>query len=871
MGQGAVKSKNMSVLEEILSWSEKLENPWVRDALRRIVTQAEISESDIEELAELCKKPLGLSKTRLEATPLAADHLPKDSETGAVNLVALTHISDVNALAPNETINFGKTGLTIVYGDNGAGKSGYGRIMKRACRARGSGEAILANQLSEKPAGPPTAKFTIAVGEDQKEYVWKDGAPGPAELGAISVFDTSAAQVYVSDKTEVRFRPLGLDVMDKLGEVYTRVKARLENEQRFLFSQVKEWPVIPADTEAGRLLSGLTALTKQEDVDKVAKLTPEERQELQDLTETIATAKSEDPSKKALDQKNKAARLRRLAQELGNLNSLLDEKTLADFVAKREAADSSAKKAVEAAESFGKQADLSGLGSSEWHELWEAARSYSENSAYSGHTFPHTDKEAKCVLCQQKIDKPTAERLLALEEFVKGAAQTNSQMKRRAHDELLEKYRGLKPGAGNKDAIDDLAVLDTDVFKAVSTFLSEASASCTSIVSGEKVPTPVSALAPIADLERLASGCELRAAEIVRTGNPAELKRSEARLSELKARSVLEEVLPQIHAEIDRKGRINAYELCVKSTDTRALTTLSTDLTKKYVTDSLVTAFDDELKRLEFVNPELALRPDGAKKGVLFHRVFLKHATKADLAKVVSEGESRCIALAAFMAEVRGASHPSAIVFDDPVSSLDHRWRSNVTKRLVEEAKTRQVIVFTHEIVFLTGLLEEAELWGVPCSTQTVSRGRDFMAGHIDPELPWEGKSVSDRIKSLKQAQKDAEKIYTEQGEKAYEPSATRAYARLRQTWEKAVEEVLLNQSVVRFRRSIQTQRLKKLSDITDDDLAAINAGMTKTSKFEGGHDHAQAAHEPVPAPSELKTDIEQLEKWVDGIRARRK
>jgi wobble nucleotide-excising tRNase len=33
-------------------------------------------------------------------------------------------------------------------------------------------------------------------------------------------------------------------------------------------------------------------------------------------------------------------------------------------------------------------------------------------------------------------------------------------------------------------------------------------------------------------------------------------------------------------------------------------------------------------------------------------------------------------------------------VYDDPVSSLDYKWREGVARRLVQEAKTRQVIVF---------------------------------------------------------------------------------------------------------------------------------------------------------------------------------
>lgn len=859
----------MSVLDEILKWSGTLDSPWVRDALRRIVAQSEISEVDIVELTELCKKAQGLSATDAEALPLQASDLPTASESGTVSLVSLTHVSDVNALAPNETIRFGKTGLTVVYGDNGAGKSGYGRIMKRACRARGSGDAILANALSDKAAGPPTAKFTVDVGGAEREYLWKDGTPGPSDLGAVSVFDSSAAQVYVSNKTEVRFRPFGLDVLDQLAGVCARVKDRLDGERRLLELQGPTWPMLPPGTEAARIVSGLTALTKLDTVDRAVVLTKEERQELENLTAVVATAKSENPAKKASDLEVKARRLRRLVEEIDGLSLLLGEKAVAEFAALRDSASVASKAARVAAERFNGQVSLAGLESHEWRNLWESARSYSEGKAYPGHAFPHVLKDAKCVLCQQDLDKSARERLSALEDFVCGAAQSEAAAKQKSFDASLQRYRAISPGKSNEDALDDLAVLDPEVSKSVVAFLGDATAARTGLVGGGSAL--MSAQSPVASLETLAKGLDTRAAGIAKAANPAQLKLAEERLVELKARATLEEVLPQVHAEIDRLGRINAYGQCVKTTETRTLTKLSTDLTTRYVTNALVASFDDELRRLKFVSPELELKAAGGSRGVLYHQVFLKHSTKAQLANIVSEGENRCIALAAFLAEVQGASHPSAIVFDDPVSSLDHRWRSQVTKRLVDEAKVRQVIVFTHEVVFLNGLVEEAKKSGVPCSTQTVRRGPDQTAGLVEAELPWVGKGVKDRIKVLRQDWEEANRVYSEQGEEAYEPKAFSLYARLRQTWERAVEEVLFNETVVRFRPGIETKRMAKLGDITKEDIEAVDIGMTKTSKWEGGHDHALAAHEPVPSPTDLKTDIDQLDDWVTAVKNRRK
>ncbi|MFO1077967.1 MAG: AAA family ATPase [Planctomycetota bacterium] len=860
----------MSALDEILAWSKGLGSSWIRDALRRIVTQAEISEADVEELASLCKKPHGLSETAAVMAPLAADHLPASGEGGAVSLAALTHVSDVNALVPNETVSFGAAGLTVIYGDNGAGKSGYARILKRACRARGSSEPILANALSEKPAGTPTAKLVVSVAGVTSEHVWKDGAPGPAELGAVSVFDASAAQVYVSDMTEVWFRPLGLDVLDKLAGVCARVKARLEGERNLLQAQAASWPDIPKETQAGQLLGSLTALTSREQVDRVATLSDAEMQELENLSEILAAARLENPAKKASDFKVKASRLRRLADELKLLAEALGEQSMTRLVTLRADATSAARIAEDAARTFAGQAALQGVGTQEWREMWESARAYSETHAYPEHSFPHEGAGAHCVLCEQTLDRAAAERLTRFEEFVRGAALADAAAKRTAAEEAGRKCLAVVPGERTRDALDDLAVLDTAVSGEVKQFIDEARRCGASIREGTPAPSPVASVPPSAALGRLAAALDARAEEMTKAADPAGRERSEARHAELHARSVLAEIRPQIHAEIVRKARMNAYELCIRDTDTRAATKLSTDLTKKYVTDALTAAFDDELKRIGFTTLELELRPAGAQRGVLYHQVFLRHATKAKLPKVVSEGESRCIALAAFLAEVRGAANTSAIVFDDPVSSLDHRWRSNVSRRLVEESKTRQVIVFTHEMVFLAALLQEAERQKVPYSPHTISRGSDLMAGHVEHGLPWTGLPTGKRISALKQEWQRAEKIHREQGPKAYDPVATRMYADLRRTWERAVEEVLLNEVVLRFRQGIETNRLKKLGDITADDLKAVEAGMTKCSKWEGGHDQALAVNEPLPAPAELKTDIEQLEGWVAAVRKRR-
>jgi hypothetical protein len=96
-------------------------------------------------------------------------------------------------------------------------------------------------------------------------------------------------------------------------------------------------------------------------------------------------------------------------------------------------------------------------------------------------------------------------------------------------------------------------------------------------------------------------------------------------------------------------------------------------------------------------------------------------------------------------------------------------------------------------------------------------------------------------------------------------------YGLMRETWERALEEILLGGVVERYRESVQTQQVRLISDITAEDCEQLEAGMTKCSKWLPGHDQAGAVNEDIPEPDELKEDIDVLANWVGGIRKRRK
>ena len=135
----------MTVVQEILEWSRGCPD-WQRDALRRLVVNGELSGGDILVLAEICKAKQGLADPR-RVTLLTKSQVPTTCGAALpVSIESIFHYRGVNALAKDQTLSFGPS-LSVIYGDNAAGKTGYIRILKSACRARGQ-EEILGNVVS---------------------------------------------------------------------------------------------------------------------------------------------------------------------------------------------------------------------------------------------------------------------------------------------------------------------------------------------------------------------------------------------------------------------------------------------------------------------------------------------------------------------------------------------------------------------------------------------------------------------------------------------------------------------------------------------------------------------------------------------------
>ena len=865
----------MTVLTEILGWS--FDRPtWQRDALRRLITGGELSDDDIDTLTDICKSGHGLAE-QPDIAPLAEDHIPaKTAGSAPVSLLSIFHHRGVNALAEDQTLRFGPH-LTIVYGDNGAGKTGYIRILKGACRAR-SQEQILGNVTSGAAPLSPVVSIKYKVGDEPEAQDWS-GTGEDEFVSRVSVFDTQCAAVYLTEKTDVAFRPFGLDLFDNLVKACKAVRTKLETEQRALSSNAALTAVqaqIPQDTAAAKLLANVSSLTKAETVQSLSRLSSDEKARLSLLQKSLADLKANDPNKLVRQLELRIGRVQSLARHLAEIEAALSEEAVDGALAVRRMEYRKSEDANRLREAFS-TGMLTGTGSELWTKLWEAARRFSQEYAYRDQAFPFVEDGAHCVLCQQDLDHAASHRLKHFEAFVTSSTETElRQLRDKVLRWTVEMFTGLRPMTeAIGDVLSEIRIEHEALADAIARALATSESRRNAIISAltENRELPANCPSPVSvahEVNALAAQLQSRIATLRDSATDETRKSMAAEERELAAREILAKHEKIVLDEIERKKKYAAYSLCVEETRTHAITQKSTAVTKTAVTQKLKTSFKAELAKLAFQHVEVELQEAGGAEGVLYHQLVLTRAPGVELPRVVSEGEQRCLSIAAFFAELSSADDPSGIVFDDPVSSLDYRFRGAVAHRLVQEAKSRQVIVFTHDIVFLHFLKNFAEEIGVDQRDQHV-RQLFNGAGVCVEELPWVALNINKKIGHLKNAHQLADKHFRLGQLDVYEREAKLLYGLLREAWERALEEVLLNGVVERFRPSIETQRLARMADVSIEDCRALDVAMSKCSRWLTGHDHAAAARVPVPGPAELKNDITALEDWIAAIRQRRK
>ena len=822
---------------------------WIRHLVGQVLASSRpASEPDVEYAYQLFRQSKGLDKRVLPAEPALAAEIPEEVEEASLTLVRLSEVQGVNALSPGAVIE-PHAGLTILYGENGTGKTGYSRIFKALAGSRTADEIL--GDIEASTEVPISATLDYSIGDDAKQIIWK-GETGRAPFTRMSIFDSPAVNFHVDDDLEYVYVPSVLSLFNHVSAAVRQVQQRIDDERKELSKAVPSLLTrfgrgssVYSEIETLGASTDLAALEKMKNSDL------ESEQKIADLQGTIAALQSDSMSVTLSGfqrQERVLAQASRIQAAIADFGGDLYNKSLENLAKLRLDLETFRT-------NFFAAADLPAIPDDTWSDFIEAGAAYQEHLETEG-----VHDGSRCLYCRQPLSEPALDLItrysdflldkigsdISAEESVLNAA--GNRVRPLVSDEMHAFVKEFAQQEKKPDFFDRLRVVDsalTHLQNAVAkrlpvelTVLDEAVAETTALAADkELVEDSVATVKGQVENSELALSTKKQELEALQTG--VELAKSWA----------------EIALRVERAKEADRLALLTKPLPQvlRALTELAKTASDHLINENFDTLFIEECDALRA--PSLKVEFIGRDGKAKRRKVLTgKHRPS----KVLSEGEQKVLAMADFLAEARLSGISAPVIFDDPVSSLDHRRINEVADRIAKLTQTTQVIVFTHDVMFAAALLSRFEQ-SKRCSFYEVSdeNGKGKIAVATGPR--WD--SISDLAKRVNMSIQSAMK---EEGE-ARDALVRTGYGWLRSWCEVFTEQELLQGGTQRYQPNV---RMTTLSKINAAELPAASAVAVRV--FEDACRYIDSHSQPLPSLG-VKPTLVALEKDWAELQAARK
>lgn len=846
----------MNAYEEVLSWAET--RPWwQKKVLARIIAGVTFGEHDYEDIARsLMEEP--------ESPPdggwFSNLTLPPVTQDEPVRMIAVRKLANVNRLAPGQELTFEPNGLTVVYGHNGSGKSGYARVISSMVGARHQ-KKILSDVFDNEPR-TPSGEIVFEVGDKERTVILGQ-SPDP-ELKRIAFYDEYCGNSYLTTDAEISYRPSAVKLLEDLAVVCTGVSQVIKawTQEK---SQPTPLPRVDPQGSAGEFLRGLSASTSDDAVEAAIQCPADAAEQLEKQKIIVARLRASNPNHEKAQLLKISEELTTIADHLETLDTKVGMQAaqqLADLVANAELAQEMAN--LVSRRTFANE-PLSEVGSSVWKVLWSAAEAYSK-VAYPDHPFPYTSDGAVCVLCQQRIDAEAADRLESFQRFVMDTTVEEAKDAQSQVDKFRDGLRGLieRPEKISK-AIIQLEVKKYPRVEELNSILVALRDRTLALAEGEEAHS-VDVAATVAFLRKDAVTHRYQAHRVNVEEFAKQLRQAEAQERQLCDQIAMHDGWQLIEDERTRLQAKEKLEKKLSETNTASITKKVGELTRAYVTQEADEFFTREAQNLGLEH--VRFRATSARQGSQFHRTEFRDARSGTkLTDVLSEGEQTSLGFVGFLTEAHFDASKSALIFDDPVSSLDHMKRESVARRIVELAKERQVVVFTHDVAFTMLLRKAADEIAVPYATRGIEKRRKAEPGYTTEHHPWIAKDAAQRVDKLKQEVAALRRQEKGMPGEDYQRETEKIAGHMSQTWERIISQVIAEPLVDFVSLEVRVGKLRIIGRVTEQDVKTYDDSYGRISAWASRHDPNPALNYVPPTVEELKSEIDVIEDWLNRVK----
>jgi|LSQX01.3.fsa_nt_gb energy-coupling factor transporter ATP-binding protein EcfA2 len=857
-----------SVESMMIEWSAKLPE-WERFLLYKIISQEEINDEVIDSAYKLLKNEHGLSADKINPIELSTPCVNSENPSGFSKTIIskISGIKNINALVEGECIEINPQ-LTIIYGGNGSGKSGYARVLADAGFTRGD-HAVLRNvttNSSSESKSIQSVKFTVNIDGNEKTITHEIGQECP-ELRNFYVFDSTSVKVHLSDQNEFSFSPMGMEYFLELAESTDRVRALLSKE---IESKQVGLPIVQylsGKSEQSKFISTLTEKTTFDELEEFCSFTEAQERKLVQIPVEIANLSDEKIKNQINDLQSIIATINLLIDKNRKIHNLLCDEYIGNInqtIENFQLLDSKTAKLEEIQSKYQKSSDKM-----KWVEFVQA--SFSLSKEMQDHSYPEIGDN--CLLCQRPLDSKSVNFIKEIWQYVSYLENVGYEEARKNIQSQLELINSITIPTDDIDyplLANYLSQKDTVTLESFINNFSILNQRKTRALECLKEKKTIDQLIPIQDCEdQLADllsklGLELREIELTipetRINELIDLQNS------LSDRNILNKNKDCIRNYLENLKWISCASKIGGST--KHITDAQNQVFKQLVTDEYLSIFNESLQKLER-SLQVKVSTSG-KKGKTVKQIVINQDNSNSKFKpdtVLSEGEKRMVALIDFLTEVQLDGDSSGIVFDDPVTSLDVEWKELIAKLIFDQSTQKQVIVFTHDLHLLYLLKEFAKDSAVSHCIHWIKRSdTDNSPGHVF--LNNSPASERDYING-NLAENHYNKSLTLVGNAQYNELKL-GFGAIRSSYEALVIFELLGNVVQRFNEQISIGRLK---DIRWDEriVKEIENNFGRVSRYIDAHLHSDSISVTSITPDKLQEEIRSYRTIRSEIKALKK
>lgn len=673
---------------------------WAKFLAEKILSGNAISENDIDTSYSYLLEQLKL-KEETEKPEIAIDYNAANAGNYKADLLLtkLENVEGVNALTENQTIEFSPN-LTIIYGANGSGKSGYVRLLKNVFYSKAP-ENILPNVHIENGHKAVNAKFTFK--SNNAETSLEIANKGNAEFEQFAVFDGKSVLRHLEQRNEFEFRPAGLSFFADYTNAIIRVEEKLnaEIQTKQLGNTSNDLSALfDGNSEIKTLVQNLNAETKIEDLKKHTPFSDEDKTQKEAIQkqydELLLASKGKENEIKKLE--NIKTLLSKNKQDIEKLNQYFTTETIEKVkTAITDCVTKEATAKAEGIENF-KTDKIEGVGTTEWKNFIVSAETFAKTQKAENVVYPENGDN--CLLCQQPLSNEAQKLISNYWTFIKSVAEQNAKQAQGKLDEIKIKYENLNFDLFPQD--NTLTVWLTEKYpnelKVLKQKLSEQKTLAQNIIADIQSKTTN---------ERVEIQISIEQHTTIDTAidNSIKLLKEDEQSKELKK-------LLDSKTLLEHKEKFNIHfskfevllnnQVWIKMANEANFRKTKTDITNtekslsdKYFNQKYIDSFNEECQKLNG-NFGVEISTTGS-AGKSYRQLKLKGKNPN---AVLSEGEQKVIAIADFLAEMHLSEINKGIIFDDPVTSLDNDRKKQIAERLAFQATLKQVIIFTHDLVF---------------------------------------------------------------------------------------------------------------------------------------------------------------------------